>query len=79
MKIDIPILVYTQQSEDNELLGLPIDDTYSIILARIDTKYIVASYPDKDNDKTIFHVMGEIFTSALPHEEFLELTEVEEE
>lgn len=79
MKIDIPILVYTKESEDNELLGLSMEETFSIILARIDTKYIFASYPDKDNDKTIFHIMGESFISALPHEEFLELTEVEEE
>lgn len=79
MKIDIPILVYSSDEDQSEMLGLPVEITYNTIIAKIDTKYIIASYPDKDDTKTIFHVLGDIFTSPLPHEEFLELTEVQEE
>jgi hypothetical protein len=80
MKVHIPILVYTEKSEQSELLGIPMEQTYDVITGVFNKDYIIAYYPTLEGEKTIFHVMGDIFTSTLSFNDFDELVEeIEEE
>lgn len=72
MILELPILVYSNDSSPLADLGIETesDKEYETIPATVDSKFIVIYYPDKDNTRTIFHLMGEIFTCSMTYSEF---------